>query len=277
MSTPPEVSPGVVPGLYDIPAELYHSDPVPGGSLSSTGAKVLADCPARFKYLLDHPQPYKPEFEFGTAAHTVVLGEGPELVVVDAEKWNTDEVKTEVAAIRAAGNVPLKAEAYRRICDMAEAISGHAEASDLLTPGSGVAEQSIFWFDGKIWRRSRFDWLRPDLIGDYKTTRSVHPDYLSKAVHELGYHQQEDFYREGAIELGLIEPGAPFKFIFQEKRPPYLVTVAELNFIARDVGRQLNSLAIDRYIAGRESGQWPGYSQGTADISLPPYIERQYV
>lgn len=269
---------GVVPGLYDISAELYHSDPIPGGSLSSTGARRLTDCPARFKYFLDHPEPYKPEFEFGTAAHTVILGNGPELVVVDEKRWDTDETKARVAAIRAAGNVPLKAEARQRIDDMAEALAQHPEASDLLTPGSGIAEQSAFWQDDNgIWRRARFDWLRPEDIVDYKTARSVHPDALQKAVYEHGYHQQEDFYRTIAVALGLVPPTASFKFVFQEKQPPYLVTVAELDFPARVIGGELNARALHTYAMCQATGHWPAYSEGTAHISLPPWAERKHV
>ncbi|WP_309140303.1 PD-(D/E)XK nuclease-like domain-containing protein [Streptomyces sp. PKU-EA00015] len=267
----------VEPGLYDISAELYHSDPIPGGSLSSTGARRLTDCPARFKYFLDHPEPYKPEFEFGTAAHTVILGNGPELVVVDEKRWDTDETKARVAAIRAAGNVPLKAEARQRIDDMAEALARHPEASDLLTPGSGLAEQSAFWQDDNgIWHRTRFDWLRPEEIVDYKTARSVHPDALQKAVNEHGYHQQDDFYRKVAIHLGLIPPTGSFKFIFQEKQPPYLVTVAELDFPARVIGAELNDRALYTYAMCQATGHWPAYSEGTTHISLPPWVERKY-
>ncbi|MFE2140246.1 PD-(D/E)XK nuclease-like domain-containing protein [Streptomyces sp. NPDC059456] len=266
----------IEPGLYDIPAELYHSDPVPGGSLSASGAKVLADCPARYGYRLTHPQPHKPEFEFGTAAHTVVLGNGPELIVVDAPRWDTKEIKAKVAGIREAGNVPLKRADYLRICDMAQALADHEEASEILTPGSGLAEQSIFWPDGPMWWRSRFDWLRPDLIADYKTTTSVHPDKLGKAIHEYGYHIQEHIYRRGAYELGLLPEGAPFKFVFQEKQPPYLVQVAELDPAAQYAGLRDTHLAAGRYLYGRETGHWPSYSETSTVISLPPYIERQY-
>jgi hypothetical protein len=267
----------VQPGLYDIPAELYHADPIPGGSLSSTGARRLADCPARFKYFLDNPEPYKPEFEFGTAAHTVILGNGPELVVVDEERWDTKESKAKVAAIRAAGNVPLKAAARQRIDDMAEALARHSEAADILTPGSGLAEQSAFWqHPSGIWLRSRFDWLRPDEIDDYKTTRSVHPDALQKAVYEHGYHQQRGFYLQIAIELGLIPPTGTFKFIFQEKQPPYLVAVVELDFPAQVIGDELNERALHTYATCRATGHWPAYSEGTTYISLPPWVERKY-
>ena len=43
------------PGIYDIPEDQYHRDPVPGGSLSASGAKkLLADGgPARYRHQLD--------------------------------------------------------------------------------------------------------------------------------------------------------------------------------------------------------------------------------
>ena len=268
----------VEPGLYDIPAELYHSDPIPGGSLSSTGIRRLTDCPARFKHFLDNPEPYKPAYEFGTAAHTVVLGDGPELVVVDADRWDTKKTKAEVAAIRAAGNVPLKPEARQRIDDMAEVLSRHPEAADLLQPGSGIAEQSAFWPDEHgTWMRARFDWLRDAEIVDYKTTRSVHPDAISKTVWEHGYYQQDAHYRRGAVELGLISPHAAFKFIFQEKEPPYLVQVVELDFPARVIGAERNDSAAHTYRMCQATDYWPAYSTTTLYVSLPPWAEKKYI
>lgn len=268
---------GVEPGLYDIPAELYHQDPIPGGSLSSTGIRRLTDCPARFKYFLDNPEPYKPAYEFGTAAHTVVLGDGPELIVVDADRWDTNEIKAQVAEIRAAGNVPLKREAKQRIDDMAAVLASHPEAADLLQPGAGVAEQSAFWPDPRgVWRRVRFDWLRPDGIADYKTTPSVHPDALQKTSEKWAYHQQDAWYRETAIELGLIPPDGFFKFIYQEKTEPYLVQVVELDFPARVIGSERNDRAIRTYLDCMATGEWPAYSDTTTYISLPPWAEKKF-
>ncbi|MFE7510124.1 PD-(D/E)XK nuclease-like domain-containing protein [Streptomyces sp. NPDC057540] len=268
---------GVEPGLYDIPAELYHQDPIPGGSLSSTGIRRLADTPARFKHFLDHPEPYKPAFEFGTAAHTVILGDGPELIVVDEDLWNTKETKAKVAAIRAAGNVPLKREAKQRIDDMAEALARHSEAADIFQPGAGVAEQSAFWPDPRgVWRRVRFDWLS-DGIADYKTTPSVHPDALQKTVEKWGYHVQDAFYRETAIELGLIPADGFFKFVFQEKQPPYLVQVVELDFPARAIGAEITDRAIHTYLHCMATGEWPAYGDTTTYLSLPAWAERKYI
>ncbi|WP_405848052.1 PD-(D/E)XK nuclease-like domain-containing protein [Streptomyces niveus] len=274
----PSTETTVEPGVYDIPAELYHSDPIPGGSLSSTGArKLVNNCPARFRHDLDHPQPYKQVFDFGTAAHKVVLGDGPELILVDAARWDTNEIKARIVKIRAAGNIPLKKPDLQRVHDMATALSQHPEAAELLTPGSGQAEQSLFWPMGNVWGRARIDWLREDGLVDYKSARSAHPDAIQKAVQEHGYHVQEDFYRRGAVALGLAHEFTPFRFIFQEKEPPYLVTVAELDFGWREIGRQLTQRALYLYESCRDSGHWPAYTTDTALISPPAWLERQYV
>ncbi|MFD5137492.1 PD-(D/E)XK nuclease-like domain-containing protein [Streptomyces sp. NPDC058378] len=274
MTTP--VAEGVIPGLYDIPAEMYHADPIPGGSLSSTGARTLTSrCPAKFRYDLDHPQPYKQAFDFGTAAHKLVLGDGPELVLVDELIWNTDATKARVAEIRAAGDIPLKRADLERVHDMATALTQHPEAADLLHPGSGQAEQTVFWPVGNIWCRARIDWLRDDQLVDYKTARSAHPDAIAKAVQEHGYHVQEDWYRRATAAIGLLPRDVDFPFIFQEKDPPYLVTVARLD-LWRDIAHQVSEQALFLYESCRAADHWPAYSTDTAFISPPAWLERQY-
>jgi hypothetical protein len=164
------------PGLYtadELSLEAYHRDIVPGGSLSSSGArKLLAPgCPAQFKYDLDHGEAPKKIWDLGTAAHKLVLGDGPELVVVDRARWDTNEAKAEVATIRAAGNIPLKRPELEQVQAMAQALREHPEAGWLLDPNHGTPEQSVFWEERAldITRRARTDWLRHDgIVVDYK-------------------------------------------------------------------------------------------------------------
>ena len=267
----------VEPGLYDIPADLYHSDPIPGGSLSSTGArKLVTECPAKFKHWLDNPQPHNKALELGTAAHKLVLDDGPELVLVDAEKWNTDSIKAEVAAIRAAGDIPLKRHELEQVRAMAAALRANEEAAALLEPGSGLAEMSAFWEDNGVWRRCRFDWLRDDgQIVDYKTARSCRREDLEKAFHEHGYAQQQEWYLDGGLALDLVDREKPFQFVLQEKDPPYLVVVTTCDPMARGIGRHLNDVALNTYAICRDHGEWPGYPPNPL-IALPTWVERQY-
>lgn len=269
-------------GLYpDLPADDYHADPVPGGSLSSTGArKLLApSCPAKFRYEQDHGQKPKKVFDLGSAAHKVVLGDGPELVVVDAARWDTNTIKAEVAAIREAGAIPLKRPEYEQVHAMADVLRRHPEAAPLLAPDSGMPEQSIFWVDPGtgINCRARIDWLRYDgEADDYKSARTAEPEQLSKDFWTYGYPQQEDWYRTGLRILGLADDDTPFRWVVQEKDPPYVVTVAQLDPEARRIGRLLNETARHLYARCMETGHWPGYSETTELISLPPYIERLF-
>lgn len=267
----------VEPGLYDIDAELYHSDPIPGGSLSSTGARTLVKrCPAVFKWQLDNPQPYKKELELGTAAHKLVLDDGPELILVDAKRWDTDTIKAEVAAIRAAGDIPLKRHELDQVRAMAAALRKHEDAASLLEPGTGVAEQSAFWEDHGIWRRARFDFLRNDgQLVDYKTARSCRREDLEKAFNEHGYAQQQDWYEAGGIALDLIDPERPMQFVLQEKEPPYLVVVTTCDPMARGIGRHLNEVALNTFAICRDCGEWPGYPPNPM-TALPSWVERQY-
>lgn len=267
----------VVPGLYDIDAALYHSDPIPGGSLSSTGARKLAtECPAKFKYWLDNPQSTNKAFDLGTAAHKLVLDDGPELVLVDAARWDTNTIKAEIAAIRAEGNIPLKRHELEQVHAMAAQLRKDPEAARLLEPGSGVAEQSAFWEDHGIWRRARLDWLRHDgQITDYKTTKSANPVDLPRTFHDWGYAQQQEFYTDAGLALDLIDPEKPLQFVLQEKDPPYLVVVTTCDPVARGIGRHLNDRALNTYAICRENDEWPGYLEAPL-TALPAWVERQY-
>lgn len=270
------------PGLYpDLDAADYHRDIVPGGSLSSTGArKLLApSCPAKFRHDQDHGEAPKKVWDIGTAAHKLVLNDGPELVLVDRARWDTNEVKEQLTEIRAAGNVPLKQHELDTVNAMAEALRKHPEAGPLLDPASGGAEQSLFWEERElgITRRARVDWLRYDgQAVDYKTARSADLEAVSKAVFEHGYHVQADWYLDGLKALGYANDDTPFTFIFQEKTAPYVVTVARLDPLAMRIGHDLNQAAMQLFANCREADHWPGYSETTELISLPPYIERLF-
>lgn len=274
------------PGVYDMPADDYHRDPVPGGSLSSSGARLLLPpgCPALFAYDRAHPKPPRKVFELGHAAHKLVLGVGPELVLVDRDRWDTDKVKAEVAAIRAAGNVPLKHAEYDQVHEMAAVLRAHPIASALLRPGSGRPEQSLFWVDEPtgVTRRARLDWLpnatgRRMVIPDYKTADSADPDKFSKKLHEYGYALQAPWYVDGAIALGLADRDAAFVFVVQEKTPPYLVNVIQPNDFAMRYGRSLNRAALALYAECTKTGIWGGYSDDVVEVGMPAWIERSHL
>lgn len=274
--------PGVYDGLSD---EQYHNDPVPGGSLSSTGARKLLppSCPALFKHERDHGQPQRPEFDFGRAAHAKVLGVGAPVVIIDAADWRTKAAREERDAAYAEGKTPLLANEHEQVKAMAAALREHPIAGALLQPDLGDAELSAFWVDDEtgIWCRARFDFLRNRATGrlvicDYKTSASVSLDHIQRSVHNYGYFQQASWYLDGAVACGIADWSAAFLFVFQMKTAPYLVTVVELDRDALDAGRNLNRRAREIYRDCMASGVWPGHSADVELVSLPAWALNRY-
>jgi hypothetical protein len=268
------------PGVYDMPEAEYHADPVPGGSLSASGAKLLLppSCPALYRYRRDHPKE-SAAFDFGTAAHKFVLDSGPDITVIDALDWRTRAAQDARKEARAKGIVPLLVSEFSEIAEMARAIEQHPLASALFDPARGKPEQSLFWADGEfgIWRRARLDWLpepRPGrriVIPDYKTAAAVDRESIRKAVANFGYHMQAAQYIDGVRALGLDEDPA-FLFVFQMKDPPYLVNVVQLDDDAIRAGRERMRVACEMFRDCTQTGIWPGYSQDIETISLPPWV-----
>lgn len=270
------------PGIYQLTSEQYHADPVPAGSLSSTGARrLLAACPAKFEYERRHPQQPTRALDLGTAAHRLVLGDGPDLVAIDADDWRTRAAREERDDVRAEGGLPLLVADYDRVQNMAAALRQHPIAAALLAPGSGLPEQSLFWVDEPtgVWCRARPDWLPHRgpgrmLVADFKTTRDGSPAGLARAMETYGYHQQAAWYLDGIRTLGLAD-NPVFLLVFQESDPPHVVTVAELTAPTLRIAAAKNRRALQEYAKCAASGVWPGYVPDTAPyyLSLPPWAE----
>lgn len=272
------------PGVYaDVSDIDYHADPVPGGSLSCSGAKKLLppSTPARFKYELENPPESTKTFDEGKAAHRLVLGVGPELVLVPFERWDTNAAKAMVAEARERDAIPLKQKQWDMVHGMADALRRHPTASALLDPEHGQAEQSLFWTDREtgVTLRARLDWL-PDptpggrtILADYKSAISAHPDKFARSAADYGYHQQDPWYSMGVRELGLAEDLA-FVFIVQEKTAPYLVSICQLHDQDRHLGHVLNRQAIHTYAECKRTGDWPGYPDVNV-VELPGWYRNQ--
>jgi hypothetical protein len=267
--------------VYTVPPADYHAGSLARSTLSSTGARKLLppSCPALYHHELRNPAPPNDVFDFGHAAHRLVLGAGADLARVDADDWRTKAAKEAAAEARANGLTPLLRADHERVVDMAAALRTHPIASALFS--DGLPEQTLIWQDDAtgVWCRAMLDWLphrRPGrrlLIADYKTTASAAPAALARSVANYGYHQQAAFYLDGVRALGLDDDPA-FVFVAQEKNPPYLVTTFDLDADALQVGAERNRLALEIFRDCTETGLWPGYTNDVVQISLPPWARR---
>lgn len=261
------------PGIYDNMHEpTYHADPTTptlGPSLSVTGAKKLLppSTPARFKWERDNPQPPRDVFDFGHAAHALILGVGLDLVTVEADDWRGKAAREERDNARAEGKVPLLVADMLRAKAMAHAVLTHPVAKAILS--DGTPERSLFWQDETtgVTRRARLDWLRDNAAVDLKTAADASPTGFAKAVATYSYHQQDDWYTEGVATLtGEV---LPFLFLVVEKEPPHLVGVYQLDEEARAIGRDRNRRALDVYAECAATNTWPGYSTDIELLTLP--------
>jgi hypothetical protein len=252
-------------GIYpDLSNETYHADP----ALSSSGARLLLppSSPAKYRWERDHGETTKRVYELGTAAHTYVLGTGQPIRLIQHTRWDTKIAKEAVAAARAEGFIPVKPEEFAMLGGMTTALQEHPLASALLDPGSGVPEVSIFWEDEEtgVRLRCRPDWVPYTqdglmLLPDYKTARTAEPRSWARQAASFGYPQQDAWYRDAVIAAGLAEE-VRFLFILQEKDPPYLVSVVELEPEDVEIGRALNRQAIEVFADCLATDTWPSYT-----------------
>lgn len=258
------------PGVYDIDADVYHSH----ASLSSSGARAILppSTPAAFRYGV---RTQKTAWDMGHAAHLRVLGEGPELVEVKARDWRTKAAQTARDEAYARGAVPLLTEQIRTVDAMADAVRRHPLASRLLTPGDGVAERSLFWRDEEtgVMLRCRPDWLTSRWCVDYKSTTCAENTAFAKSAYSYGYYIQAPFYLAGLAALGT--PREAFMFIAQEKTPPYLVNVVQLDDEAMAAGAAQMRRAINLYAQCMADGDWPGYPLDVPTLALPHWAMRE--
>lgn len=263
------------PGVYDIPENQYHADPVEAGSLSNSGAKLILppNCPAIFHYRVEHPE-FSGEMDYGAAAHKLWLKSGPEIVECEFDAWTTKAAKEKRAAARAEGKVPLLSKDLRQVEGMVEELKRHPYVPALFS--NGKAEQSLFWTDeaSGMWCRARLDWLPNSrelmYVPDYKTIAKASIDEIERQIYRFFYHMQGAFYVDGVLALGLAER-VVFMLVFQERDPPYLVRVIQVAREAIATGRDRKRRALDTFAECLRTDTWPGYPEEPTIVTLPPW------
>jgi hypothetical protein len=270
--------PGVYPGLDE---DVYHADPVPGGSLSSTGARAILPpgTPAKFAYERRR-KIHKRAWDFGSAAHSMILGTGPEIVIIDADSYRTKDAQEKRDSAWGDGKIPLLAAEYEDALAMTMSVQNHQVAGPLFTKDTGVPEQSLFWTDPAtdVWCRGRLDWIKPAstggrlIVADLKSTTAADQDSIAKTIARYSYHQQADWYLRGA--QALIHPDPAFVLVFVEKSPPFQVHVVQFDAYTLQIAHAKNRRALEVYAACTDTNTWPGYPTDITTVSLPAWAER---
>lgn len=265
--------------ILDMPEADYRARP----ELSSTEARKILESPAKYQHRKQAGEEHRDTFDFGHAVHALVLGVGREVAVIDADDWRTKDARAAKEEAYANGQTPMLAKDWARAREMANAVHDHPVAALLLDPERGTVEQSAFWTDPAtgVRCRCRFDKLPPlDTLGrfiavDYKTAAAADVRSFGSAAASFGYVMQAPWYLD-ACRVLLGRDDAAFVFVVQEKDPPFLVNVIELDPASLRIGRERNRRAREVFAECTASGVWPGYGPEVEQASVPRWFELQH-
>ena len=298
MSTAMKISDGQVtaPGLYRMPAALYHADPCPEPSLSNSIARALVTQSPRHAFIA-HPRlnpvgtvsdvPDR-DMQIGSVAHAMFLGSGAPITRIGASCYNGKLAREVRDAAFDAGNLPILDTDLNAAAAMVEVARAEFRAYPELAPvlpdnleiPDGWSEIVVIWREGPIWCRAMLDRVSPDLrvAIDYKTTRNAHPSACARRIFDNDYQIQAAWYQRG---LDAIDPYGRgrrhFYFLYQENQEPYGCSVHELDAHAAARGEAQVDAALLGWAACRARNEWPGYPRLIHRAELPPWREREWI
>ncbi|RMD92589.1 MAG: hypothetical protein D6811_06670 [Alphaproteobacteria bacterium] len=275
------------PGIHRIPEDVYHADPAPEPSLSSTLAReIIRHSPLHA--WVKHPRlnpAWEPEvkatFDIGRAAHRAVLGVGadyeayPEELLAVNGAASTKAAKAWAEEARARGITPLKADDVEKIERMAAKLRWDLKDFGIEIDPEHSEVAALAEIDG-IWARAMVDNAPPGrVLYDFKTTTDASPAACERAVMTYGYDEQAAHY----LDCWKAATGEErrFRFIFQEKEPPYEISVIELGGDDIEMARRKMRRAREVWRECLRSGHWPGYPRGVIQIDLPDFYHARWL
>lgn len=272
-------------GVYeDVPEAEYHADTaVPGGSLSYSGMKQLLKSPAHYRHYMDAPRVEKKAFDAGHIIHAMVLGTGLDVTVIPDGLLaangaaSTKEAKQFVAEARLDGLIPVKQAELDPLQDIAEAVLADPQARTLFE-NDGPTELSMFAPDpaSGVWIRGRADKVSEvdgeTVLVDLKTCTDADPSEFHKDIAKFGYYLQAHVYTQLWRWIHADDEIPEMRFVAVSKTEPHLVSVNRVGWAYEDLGEMHMRRAIDRYTAGMETGEWPGYPQIVWEQNPPRWL-----
>ena len=259
------------PGLYSMTSEQYHADPCAKASASHSLLKLVINR-TPYHAMKHHPKmgamPMTPSraMTVGSTAHTLVLGKGTMLEVIDFPDYRKKEAQQFRDAALASRRVPVLAADFELAQEMVPA--GRAAIEDQLGAklSECLIEVVVIARDpiSGCYRRIMVDAMTPDLrrMCDYKTTQDANPDMFARSVARFGYDTQDVFYKHVA---DLIDPDGigkrDYSIIAQEVKYPDAITLHQIDNDLHAVAELKVKKALATWDACLAADQWPAYSR----------------
>jgi len=278
-------------GSHDVDDETYHSDPCPEPSLSCSIAKVLINRSPRHAWAAhprlnpDFEREEKESFDLGTIFHTMILGKGADIDVLDFKDWRTDAAKAAREAARKQGYTPVLKANYERAEAMVKAvraqIPGHEELAYAMA--AGVPERTFIWKEettaGPIYCRLRLDWEARNgaLFPDWKSTLvgAGPEEWGARVMWQMDSHIQAAFYRRGV--KAVIGKDVDLFFAVAETNFPHALACMRPTPAAVAMADRAVAYAIAMWGLCLHSNKWPGYARQMAWIDPPAWKEKLFL
>lgn len=277
---------------FDMPEATYHSDPCPEPSLSSSIVKILVNDTPRHAWFA-HPRlnpNYEPtdktKYDMGKAAHSLILRDPRNFVIVDEKDWKKNDAKETRDQAYKDGKTPLLTHQWPEVKFMVDCARAQiAESSFNGAFVEGSSEVTLMWreevkLDGEIfyvWCRIRIDHCEENEIdfNDYKTTAATaNPDELQNYGKQMGWHITSAFYKRGIRKvLGITDPR--YKYIVQENYAPFCLSSVIMNPESEERATRLIDKALYKWAWCLKNKSWPGYPARNVTIGLPGYYTHQ--
>lgn len=235
-------------------------------AINWSSLKRLSVSPRLYKYRIDHPEPDKPSFALGRAAHCAILepqAYGSRYGIFDGirrgkawDAWQEEHPGLEALKPHEAESIERIVSAVRENAHAAEALSG------------GRAEEVLTWTSSNgLACKGRVDYITPRRVVDLKTTTRL--GGFAREVERYQYHGQLAWYHDGAIAAGALPVSADLPLVVAVESDDggdrcFDCGVFELSRAMLDHGRALYRKLLDRFNACAMTNNWPG---------LCPYVQ----
>ena len=259
---------------------MTHAEYAAIEGINWSSLKHLGVSAHMYRHRLNDPEPSKPAFIFGGAAHCAILE--PERFderygVFDGTRRGKEWDRWQAENPDRLSLKPSEMERVRRVADAVIGPNGHRVARTMLR--GGRVEEATTWTDEVTGLRckGRLDYIRPDVVVDLKTTRNPDPQKFERDAASYGYIAQCAFYHDGAKAARRIDGRERPYIIAARSDDDFDVAVFQLTESTLDVGRRIYRSLLQRLMECTTANYWPGVAPQVVQLGVPPWASAQIV
>lgn len=227
----------------------------PNTELHWSQLKHVLDCPAQYRYALDHPIVPTDAMIEGTAFDLLVMPRSmPRVVNWDGgrrygKKWDSFVADNDDAII-------LPTPAYNRVRRMADAFLSDPHAQEVMA--GGAHQRFMRWQLGKRDCAGTPD-VCGEILADVKRT-DADPRVFYRHADKMLWDGQLAWYEAGMQAAGLSQPKR-LCIVACSPKPPHHVTVFDLSELRIEEGHRKWGAAFETLLRCEENDHWPGYAE----------------